>query len=347
MSPRPDALRPTALAEFGGQPDVVRELGIVLRAALGRDQLPDHILLSGPPGLGKTTLAHIVATELDVPVVVTSGPAIEKIGELAALLSSLTTPSVVFIDEIHRLPRAVEEVLYPAMEDGVLDFMVGEGTRARALRLPLKQFTLVGATTQVGLLSAPLRDRFGFTARMRPYDDDALTAIVERSAGLLGVGITEAAAAAVAKRSRGTPRVANAWLRRVRDFAQLDAAERGGGDLKIDEALALDALHAFDVDELGLDRTARDLLMAIIGTFGGGPVGLNTLASTVGESPETVQEVYEPHLLRCGLVARTRQGRVATVRAYEHLGVEVTAEAAAAVEQAADDEPAQLGLELP
>jgi Holliday junction DNA helicase RuvB len=344
MSNRPDALRPTTLPEFGGQPHVVRELGIVLRAAAGRDQLPDHVLLSGPPGLGKTTLAHIIANELQVPLVTTSGPAIEKTGDLAALLSSLAGPTVVFIDEIHRLPRTVEEILYPAMEDGVLDFIVGEGARARALRLPLKPFTLVGATTQVGMLSAPLRDRFGFTARMRLYDDYALCSIVERSAGLLGVHMSGAAALAVAKRSRGTPRVANAWLRRVRDFAQLAAADAGEDAVRIDETVALAALEAFDVDELGLDRTARDLLAAIIHTFGGGPVGLNTLASTVGESPETVQEVYEPHLLRCGLVARTRQGRVATVRAYEHLGVEVTAEAAVAAEVA--DDPAQAALDL-
>lgn len=343
---KPDALRPERLGDFGGQDDVVRELGIVLGAAAVRGELCDHVLLSGPPGLGKTSLAHIIARELNVPIVATSGPAVEKPADLTSVLSALPGPCVVFVDEIHRLPRGgVEEVLYPAMEDGMLDFIIGEGTRARAVRLPLKPFVLVGATTQVGMLSAPLRDRFGFVARLRLYDDEALATIVMRSAAILGLDLDMPAARVIALRSRGTPRVANAWLRRVRDVAQMAAAD-GRGDGNVDEALALEALEAFGVDALGLDRTARELLTALATTFRGGPVGLNTLAAVVGEAPGTVEEVYEPHMLRAGLLARTRQGRVATLAAYEHLGLEATAVALSVAESPAGSEQPRLELEL-
>jgi holliday junction DNA helicase RuvB len=318
MTERNEALRPETLEEFTGQPDVARHLGIVLGAAAQRGELPDHILFSGPPGLGKTTLAAIVAAECKAAFMVTSGPAIERPGDLAALLSGITVPTVVFIDEIHRMPRQVEEVLYPAMEDGVLDFVVGEGQKARTVRLPLAPLCIIGATTQAGMLSAPLRDRFGFQARLRLYDELDLARIVQRSANLLGCRISEQAAVVVAGRSRGTPRIANTLLRRVRDFAQLAESD-------ITEDVAHDALSAFGIDAAGLDRLGVDILRALCETFRGGPAGLTAIAAAVGEAPGTVSEVYEPYLMSQGLLARTPRGRIATPEAFEHLGLPVPA----------------------
>lgn len=310
-----DALRPTTLTDFGGQPELVRDLGILINAARGRGQLCDHILLSGPPGLGKTTLAGVIAQELHVPLVTTSAPALAKAGDVASLLSSLNTPSVVFVDEIHALPVAAEEMLYSALEDGVLDFVVGEGVKSRTLRVNLTPFVLVGATTQSGALSAPLRDRFGFHGRVKLYDSDSLAAIVKRSANLLSVAIDDDAAAIIAGRSRGTPRVANRWLRRVRDWAQVHTHEH------VNAQVATTALDMFGVDELGLDELGREILLTLISQFRGGPVGVNTLAAAVGEAPATIEEVYEPHLMRSGLLARTPRGRVATEAAWAHLGL--------------------------
>jgi Holliday junction DNA helicase RuvB len=310
-----DALRPGTLAEFGGQPDLIRDLSIMIDAARQRGQLCDHILLSGPPGLGKTTLAGVIAHELAVPFVTTSAPALEKPGDVASLLSGLSGPSLVFVDEIHALPVAAEEMLYSALEDGVLDFVVGDGVKSRSLRINLAPFVLVGATTQSGALSAPLRDRFGFHGRVKLYDTDALARIVQRSARLLGVDIDSDAAAVIAGRSRGTPRVANRWLRRVRDWAQVHTFHA------VDSKVATDALDSFGVDHLGLDELGREILLALISQFKGGPVGVSTLAAAVGESPATIEEVYEPHLMRTGLLARTPRGRVATDAAWAHLGL--------------------------
>lgn len=326
-----DALRPQTLAEFGGQADLVRELSIILASARARDTLTDHMLLAGPPGLGKTTLAAIMARELGVDFVSTAGPALERPANVISVLTSLTGPAVVFLDEIHRLPVTVEETLYPAMEDGVLDVLVGDGARARPVRIPLKPFVLIGATTQSGLLSAPLRDRFGFVGKLGLYDEQALTGIVERSAKLIEQEITVEGCRVIASRARGTPRLANAWLRRVRDYAA------AGGHETVDDKLATEALDAFSIDALGLDRTGRDLLRALVEQFDGGPVGLNTLAAAVGETPTTLEEVYEPFLLRQGLLARTPRGRTATARAYEHLGAKVTSESAPALFDNLDD----------
>jgi Holliday junction DNA helicase RuvB len=312
---RPDALRPTRLAEFGGQPDIARDLNILLGAARKRQQLPDHMCFAGPPGLGKTSLAHIIAHELSLPLVATSGPAVEKSGDLAAMLTEMNRDTVVFIDEIHRLPRSIEEYLYSPMEDGMLELTVGSGDKSRVVRLPLAPFVLVGATTQLGALSAPLRDRFGYTGRLKLYENDALADIVTRSAGLLDVAITVDGAYTIAGRSRGTPRIANRMLRRVRDWAQMnDRAE-------IDAETAEAALTSFGVDAIGLDALARDILTALIVQFGGGPVGLKTLAAAVGEDESTISDVYESHLMRVGLLTRTPRGRVATAAAYTHLGM--------------------------
>ncbi len=313
------ALRPKRLDEFVGQKRVREQLSLVLEAARLRNRPPDHLLLSGPPGLGKTTLAMIVAAELGMPLRVTSGPAIQHAGDLAALLSSLTEGEVLFLDEIHRMARPAEEMLYMAMEDFRVDVIVGKGPGATAIPLEIPAFTLVGATTRAGLLPGPLRDRFGFTAHMDFYSPAELEQVLRRSAGLLDVPLTEAGGTEIAGRSRGTPRIANRLLRRVRDFAQV----RADGVVTHDVAAA--ALALYDVDEAGLDRLDRAVLDALVRRFGGGPVGLSTLAVAVGEETETVEEVAEPFLVRAGLLARTPRGRVATAAAWSHLGLAVPA----------------------
>lgn len=325
---RRDPLRPQRLDDFGGQPEIIRELRIVLAAAAQRGELCDHILLSGPPGLGKTTLAHIIANELELSFVPISGPAIEKPGDLASILTGLADGTVLFIDEVHRVPRAAEEVLYTAMEDGRLDIVVGDGAKARAISLPLQRFVLVGATTQAGLLSAPLRDRFGYTPRLRLYDQTSLAGIVQRAGDILGFTIDEAGALAIAGRSRGTPRLANRLTRRVRDWAQLEGAAVITADVV--EAAA----DAFGIDGVGLDQIGRDILTALCIQFQGGPVGANTLSAAVGEAAATLEEVYEPYLMHLGMLARTPRGRIATVAAYEHLGLQPSSRAVVeAVEQ--------------
>ena len=309
------ALRPKRLAEFIGQKRVREQLSLVLDAAKLRNRPPDHLLLSGPPGLGKTTLAMIVAAELGMPLRVTSGPAIQHAGDLAALLSSLSEGEVLFLDEIHRMARPAEEMLYMAMEDFRVDVIVGKGPGATAIPLEIPPFTLVGATTRAGLLPGPLRDRFGFTAHMDFYSPEELEQVLRRSAGLLDVPLAEVGAAEIAGRSRGTPRIANRLLRRVRDYAQVRA------DGVVTAEVAASALLLYDVDEAGLDRLDRAVLDALIRRFGGGPVGLSTLAVAVGEETETVEEVAEPFLVRAGLLARTPRGRVATAAAWSHLGL--------------------------
>ena len=308
-------LRPRRLADFVGQRELKEHLSIVLEAARRRGQAADHLLLAGPPGLGKTTRAAIVAAEMEVRFHVTSGPALERAGDLAAILTKLEEGDVLFIDEIHRLSRAVEEILYPAMEDFQLDIVVGKGPAASSIRLTLPPFTLVGATTRTGMITGPLRDRFGLVARLDYYDADEIQAIVLRAATILDVPIVEAGAWEIARRSRGTPRIANRLLRRVRDFAEV----RGNG--RIDEATAHEGLAVFGVDDLGLDKVDRAILRALCDQFGGGPVGLSTLAISVGEQTETVEDVYEPFLIQRGLIARTPRGRVAMPAAYIHLGL--------------------------
>jgi len=308
------ALRPTSLGEFVGQDRVKNQLGLVLEAAKRREGIADHVLLSGPPGLGKTTLAAIIAAELGAPIRMTSGPALQHAGDVAAVLSSLQPGEVLFIDEVHRTARAAQEMLYVAMEDFRVDVVVGKGPGATAIPLDIAPFTLVGATTRAGLLPGPLRDRFGFTAHLDFYDPADLERIVRRSAGLLEVEITDAGGAEIAGRCRGTPRIANRLLRRVRDWAQV----HGNGVVDIDAASS--ALQLYEVDVVGLDRIDRAVLEAIVDRFGGGPVGLSTLAVAVGEEPETIETVAEPFLVRLGLLMRTPRGRVATVAGWEHIG---------------------------
>ena len=310
------SLRPRRLEDFVGQESVRDQLAVSITAAAGRGEALDHVLLAGPPGLGKTSLAQILAAELDVPFVQTAGPALERKGDVASYLTALEPRSVFFVDEIHRLPRALEETFYPAMEDGVLPITVGQGAGARIVTLPLPPFTLIGATTRTGLLTTPLRDRFGIQHRLEHYAPEDLARIVTRSARLLGVPIEEAGAAAIARRSRGTPRVANRLLRRVRDYAEV----RHGG--LVTAAVAAEALDLLEVDGEGLDRLDREILRAICEKFGGGPVGLSTLAVVVGEEQDTLEDVYEPYLLQRGLIERTPRGRAATRRAYAHLGLE-------------------------
>ncbi len=309
-------LRPGSLAEFIGQQKVREQLTIMLEGARARARPPDHVLLSGPPGLGKTSLAMIIARELSVPLRMTSGPAVERAGDLVAILTALAPGDVLFLDEIHRIARPAEELLYAAMEDFRVDVVLGKGPGATAIPLDLAPFTLVGATTRSGLLTGPLRDRFGFTAHMDFYDPDELTSVLTRSAGLLGVRLTGDGATEVAGRSRGTPRIANRLLRRVRDYAEVRA------DGIVTREVARAALRVYDVDALGLDRLDRAVLEALVRRFGGGPVGLTTLAVAVGEEPDTVEEVAEPFLVRAGLLARTPRGRIATPAAFTHLGLD-------------------------
>ncbi len=308
-------LRPRRLADFVGQAELKAHLEIVLEAARRRGQAPDHLLFSGPPGLGKTTLAGIIANEVDAHMQTTSGPALERAGDLAAILTQLEQGDVLFVDEIHRLPRAVEEVLYPAMEDFQLDIVLGKGPAARSIRLDLPRFTLVGATTRTGSITGPLRDRFGLVARLDYYTPADLEAIVERSAAIVGVRIDAAGCTEIARRARGTPRIANRLLRRVRDFAEVR------GDGTVDRRTAEDGLALFGVDERGLDKVDRAVLSALCERFLGGPVGLSTLAISVGEQTETVEDVYEPFLIQQGLIMRTPRGRVALPSAWQHLGL--------------------------
>ncbi|HEY7438436.1 MAG TPA: Holliday junction branch migration DNA helicase RuvB [Acidimicrobiia bacterium] len=308
-------LRPRRLDEFVGQPRLKEHLEIVLGAARQRGQAADHLLFAGPPGTGKTSLAGIVAAEMQVGLRVTSGPAIERAGDLAAILTNLDDGDVLFVDEIHRLARVVEEVLYPAMEDFQLDIVIGKGPSARSIRLDVPRFTLVGATTRTGLITGPLRDRFGFVARLDYYEPEDLEMILARAARILGVPLEGDGAREIARRARGTPRIANRLLKRVRDFAQVRS------DGVVDGETARDALALFEVDALGLDKVDRSILRALCVGFGGQPVGLGTLAVAVGEEPDTVEDVYEPFLLKQGLIMRTPRGRVATARAFAHLDV--------------------------
>ena len=312
-----NSLRPHTLREYIGQEKAKQNLSIFIEAARRRSEALDHVLLHGPPGLGKTTLAGIIAAEMGVNIRITSGPAIEKPGDLAALLTNLSENDILFVDEIHRLNRSVEEILYPAMEDYAIDIIIGKGPSANSIRLDLPKFTLIGATTRAGQLSAPLRDRFGVTLRLELYTPEELTQIVTRSAGILEVPIEESGALEIARRSRGTPRIANRMLRRVRDFAQVVA------DGTITREVADHALQALEIDQLGLDPIDRRMMRAIIENYGGGPVGLETLAATIGEEAVTLEDVYEPYLMQLGFLTRTPRGRCVTQKAYRHLHMEM------------------------
>lgn len=307
-------LRPTSMKEYVGQEKLKANLSVYIKAAKDRKEALDHVLLYGPPGLGKTTISHIIANELGSQIKITSGPAIEHAADLAAILTNLNTNDVLFIDEIHRLNKSVEEILYPAMEDFALDFIVGKGPSARNMRLKIKPFTLIGATTKAGMIAGPLRDRFGVIARLELYSDKDLSIIVDRSAKILGIDIDADATLEIARRSRGTPRIANRLLKRVRDFAQVI------GEGKITIELADKALGLMDVDKLGLDMVDRRILETMIDKFGGGPVGLETLAAATGEEASTIEDVYEPYLIQLGYISRTPRGRIVLKPAYEHLG---------------------------
>lgn len=310
------SLRPKLLDDYIGQKKAKENLKVFMEAAKKRNESLDHVLLYGPPGLGKTTLAGIIANEMGVNIRITSGPAIEKQGDLAALLTNLSENDILFIDEIHRLNRSVEEILYPAMEDGALDIIIGKGPSARSIRLDLPKFTLIGATTKAGALTAPLRDRFGVISRLEMYTNDELQQIIERSAGILGIEITTKGAAEIASRSRGTPRIANRLLKRVRDFAEVEA------NGVITDQVADFALKRLEIDKLGLDRTDKTMIEAIINFYDGGPVGLDTIAATVGEDSDTIEDVYEPYLMQIGFINRTPRGRMVTRVAYEHFNIE-------------------------
>lgn len=309
------SLRPKTIEEYVGQKGAKESLEIFIKAAKLRHEPLDHVLLYGPPGLGKTTLAGVIANEMGVNIRITSGPAIEKQGDLAALLTNLSENDILFIDEIHRLNRSIEEVLYPAMEDGAIDIIVGQGPSARSIRLDLPRFTLIGATTRAGQLSAPLRDRFGVMLRLEMYDDDELCEIVKRSAGILNIKMDEQGVFEIASRSRGTPRIANRLLRRVRDYAQIKA------DGTVTRQVADMALKMLEVDSIGLDKIDKSLLLTVINNFGGGPVGLDTLAASIGEDANTIEDVYEPFLLRKGFISRTPRGRMATDAAYRYFNI--------------------------